>query len=43
MIERRLRPLIWTRGGFPDSVLAADDAESAIWRHAFIRSKLSET
>jgi len=31
---------LWNRGGFPDSVLAADDAESLEWRSAFIRSYL---
>lgn len=31
---------LWTRGGFPDSVLAADDAESLAWRDAFVRSYL---
>ena len=32
--------LLWVRGGFPESVLAKDDAESANWRLAFIRSYL---
>jgi hypothetical protein len=31
---------LWTRGGFPDSLLAVDDAESLSWRHAFVRSYL---
>lgn len=31
---------LWTRGGFPDSVLASDDAESLSWRQAFVRSTL---
>jgi hypothetical protein len=31
---------LWTRGGFPDSLLAADDGESLSWRRAFIRSYL---
>jgi predicted AAA+ superfamily ATPase len=31
---------LWTRGGFPDSVLAADDSASLDWRRAFIRSYL---
>jgi hypothetical protein len=31
---------LWTRGGFPDSLLADDDAESLAWRHAFVRSYL---
>ena len=31
---------LWTRGGFPDSLLAPDDAASMNWRGAFIRSYL---
>ena len=31
---------LWVRGGFPESVLAASDATSLRWRHAFIRSYL---
>lgn len=31
---------LWTRGGFPESLLAADDAGSMAWRRAFIRSYL---
>lgn len=31
---------LWTRGGFPESLLAADDAGSLAWRRAFIRSYL---
>src|SRR5690606_27616487 len=31
---------LWTRGGFPDSLLATGDAESLAWRHAFVRSYL---
>lgn len=31
---------LWLRGGFPDSVLAADDAASLDWRRDFIRSYL---
>lgn len=30
----------WSRGGFPDSFLAADDAASLEWRDAFIRTYL---
>jgi predicted AAA+ superfamily ATPase len=30
----------WLRGGFPDSVLAANDALSLEWRRNFIRSYL---
>lgn len=32
--------LLWVRGGFPESVLAPDDAASLRWRRAFIRSSL---
>jgi len=31
---------LWLRGGFPESLLAADDTLSADWREAFIRSYL---
>lgn len=31
---------LWTRGGFPDSFLAADDAISTRWRQDFIRTYL---
>jgi uncharacterized protein len=31
---------LWIRGGFPESVLAGNDAESLRWRRAFIRSYL---
>lgn len=31
---------LWLRGGFPDSLTAPDDACSARWREAFIRSYL---
>ena len=31
---------LWLRGGFPDSLLAADDADSLDWRRDFIRSYL---
>ena len=31
---------LWQRGGFPDSLLAADDALSFSWRQDFIRSYL---
>ena len=32
--------MLWLRGGFPDSLLAADDAQSLDWRRDFIRSYL---
>ncbi len=31
---------LWVRGGFPRSFLAADDADSAVWREGFIRTYL---
>ena len=31
---------LWIRGGFPRSFLAADDADSALWRENFIRTYL---
>ena len=31
---------LWLRGGFPESFLAADEAESLAWRRDFIRSYL---
>lgn len=31
---------LWLRGGFPESLIAADDAESFAWRRNFIRSYL---
>ena len=31
---------LWVRGGFPDSLLAADDTDSLTWRRDFIRSYL---
>jgi len=31
---------LWTRGGFPESLLAPDDAISIDWRRSFIRSYL---
>jgi len=31
---------LWTRGGFPDSYLAADDANSLVYRRNFIRTYL---
>jgi len=34
------RDRLWSRGGFPRSFLARDDAESATWREAFIRTYL---
>lgn len=33
-------PRLWVRGGFPDSFLARDDAESLAWRKDFIRTYL---
>ena len=31
---------LWVRGGFPDSLLAANDADSFRWRQSFIRNYL---
>ena len=31
---------LWLRGGFPDSLLAASDADSLVWRQNFIRTYL---
>jgi uncharacterized protein len=31
---------LWVRGGFPDSFLASNDAESAVWRENFVRTYL---
>jgi predicted AAA+ superfamily ATPase len=31
---------LWVRGGFPDSLLAIDDAHSLAWRQDFVRSYL---
>lgn len=31
---------LWVRGGFPESFLAATNAQSAIWRESFIRTYL---
>jgi len=33
-------PSLWLRGGFPDSVTAADDAASVAWRQDFVRTYL---
>jgi len=33
-------PTLWLRGGFPRSFLAANDADSLIWRRDFIRTLL---
>jgi hypothetical protein len=41
-LPRRGRPVdeLWVRGGFPQSLLATDDADSLTWRRDFIRSYL---
>jgi predicted AAA+ superfamily ATPase len=41
-LEARSRPLddLWLRGGFPESLLARDDADSLHWRQDFIRTCL---
>ncbi len=46
VLEIRERPIattvdrLWQRGGFPESFLAADDAQSLRWRQDFIRTYL---
>ena len=41
-LEARSQPLddLWLRGGFPESLLARDDADSLHWRQDFIRTYL---
>lgn len=39
-VGQERRDELWLRGGFPDSLLAADDAESLRWRRDFIRTYL---
>ncbi len=38
--DARAMTTLWVRGGFPDSLLAADDADSMTFRQNFIRSYL---
>ena len=38
--DARAMTTLWVRGGFPDSLLAADDADSVTFRRNFIRSYL---
>ena len=38
--DARAMTTLWVRGGFPDSLLAADDADSMTFRRNFIRSYL---
>lgn len=38
--DARAMTELWVRGGFPDSLLAADDADSVTFRRNFIRSYL---
>jgi predicted AAA+ superfamily ATPase len=38
--DRGPADVLWLRGGFPESLLASDDAGSALWREDFIRSYL---
>lgn len=37
---RKTQDRLWLRGGFPDSYLAASDADSAAWRRDFLRTYL---
>jgi len=39
-LEPSAQERLWIRGGFPDSVLAASEQASAIWRAQFIRTYL---
>ncbi len=39
-VENQQQETLWTRGGFPQSFLAATDARSLRWRQDFIRSYL---
>ena len=38
--SRKVRELLWLRGGFPDSYLAKDDNDSYVWRRNFIKTYL---
>ena len=38
--SRKLRELLWLRGGFPDSYLAKDNNDSHVWRRNFIKTYL---
>ena len=38
--DQELAEVLWLRGGFPDSFLAADDADSFAWRQNFVRTYL---
>ena len=39
-LNEREQGRLWSRGGFPRSFLAPDDAASALWRESFIRTYL---
>ena len=39
-LDEREQGRLWSRGGFPRSFLAPDDAASALWRESFIRTCL---
>jgi predicted AAA+ superfamily ATPase len=39
-VQPHQREALWIRGGFPDSLLAADDGASSLWREAFVRTYL---
>jgi len=39
-VDARDHDLLWVRGGFPDSFLAAGDGQSLAWRENFIRTYL---
>ncbi len=38
--SRKVRELLWLRGGFPDSYLAKDNNDSYVWRRNFIKTYL---
>ena len=38
--DRAVQERLWLRGGFPESLLAASDAESFSWRQDFVRTYL---
>ena len=39
-VDAEQRDRLWARGGFPNSFLANDEAESVLWRENFIRTYL---
>jgi len=39
-VPRKKHTDLWVRGGFPESLLASNEARSLVWREAFIRTYL---